>query len=355
MRIAFTSDLHLTSHARHPERFQALANILQQCDEQKIQLLIIAGDLFDRSLPNYADFEKAYQSNCPQGLATIILPGNHDSQLHSSHLALEGIDVPRDPSLLPLDNGRSLLLVPYQDQCTLGEQIAPFSAKLEPRSWILVGHGDWTAGRIAPDPNEPGVYMPLTRKDLQLYQPDRVILGHIHKPMEEERVFIPGSPCPITAAETGKRRFLILDTSSGNLASHIVRSAILFFQEDFILLPQEKQLERFKEVITQRIANWNLSEDHQPSISLQVSVSGFSPDRRKVFNTIKEEFSAYEFSDPSGPDLTRLYHQFDPDHAHVAQQVAAWIDRLEWSGDPLEPSREEILAEALKIILGVEE
>ena len=49
MKIAVTADLHLTSRVRNPERYHALANILEQLADRKIDNLVIAGDLFDAS------------------------------------------------------------------------------------------------------------------------------------------------------------------------------------------------------------------------------------------------------------------------------------------------------------------
>ena len=46
MKIAITADLHL--HSNHPERRDALEDILQQINSEGISDLIIAGDLFDK-------------------------------------------------------------------------------------------------------------------------------------------------------------------------------------------------------------------------------------------------------------------------------------------------------------------
>ena len=58
MRIAFTADLHLTAGETYPERYEALENIFEQMVEGGLGLLIIAGDLFDETSRNYAEFDK---------------------------------------------------------------------------------------------------------------------------------------------------------------------------------------------------------------------------------------------------------------------------------------------------------
>lgn len=58
MKVAITADLHLRTKKEYPERFNALDNILTQCVELGIDLLLIAGDLFDKESASYSDFEK---------------------------------------------------------------------------------------------------------------------------------------------------------------------------------------------------------------------------------------------------------------------------------------------------------
>ncbi|MES0340280.1 MAG: metallophosphoesterase [Anaerolineales bacterium] len=57
MNIAFTADVHLTTRATHPERFNALEKILAHIRLEGLYTLIIAGDLLDSSLHNYTEFE----------------------------------------------------------------------------------------------------------------------------------------------------------------------------------------------------------------------------------------------------------------------------------------------------------
>ena len=48
MKIAITADLHLTTKKEHPERFNALKEILEHLRRENVPPLIIAGDLFDQ-------------------------------------------------------------------------------------------------------------------------------------------------------------------------------------------------------------------------------------------------------------------------------------------------------------------
>ena len=143
MRIAITADLHLTTQKDHPDRFGTLQNILQQCGELSVDLLIIAGDLFDQSQQNYAEFEEAYALAHPEDLAVTVIPGNHDPQLVQGALAVEGLEVISEAAVRPAGENFDLLFVPYKDGTSMGEHIPPLQAQLRAGQWGLISHGDW--------------------------------------------------------------------------------------------------------------------------------------------------------------------------------------------------------------------
>lgn len=87
MKILHTSDWHLgqkfLNHNRLYENEQALNWLLQTIDDEQIDVLIIAGDIFDTmNPPNYARtlyynfLNKLEKTHCQH---TIIIGGNHDS------------------------------------------------------------------------------------------------------------------------------------------------------------------------------------------------------------------------------------------------------------------------------------
>ena len=214
MKIAITADLHLTLRKKHPERFHALEDILDQCVSGGIRHLIIAGDLFDAESQNYQEFDALVKKGAYKRIQWLIIPGNHDSGFKEASITAENVTIFSQPLPYRFDDLLSLpfLFVPYQKNTNMGEIISAFRSELKPDRWILIGHGDWMAGIREPNPLEPGIYMPLTRTDLISYKPGRVILGHIHKPADSENVHYTGSPCPLDISETGRRRFLIIDS-----------------------------------------------------------------------------------------------------------------------------------------------
>lgn len=350
MRVAISADLHLTRREDHPERFEALEDILRQCGQAGVQALVLAGDLFDQSLQNYGEFEAAYQEAADPELQVVILPGNHDAELTSAALSSEGLAVIQEPQLMPLGPELQLLLVPYAQDKTMGEAIAPFADQLPPDRWILIGHGDWAQGLRSPDPYEPGVYMPLTKADLEAHRPAKTLLGHIHRPHDGPLVHYVGSPCPMNINETGLRRFLIYDGDTHELESVTVNSSRLYFNETFVMLPVDDEIGYLQDLIARRVAAWALPADWQDRVQVRVQVSGYTRDKSRVRQAVEEAFANYQFYEEEGPDLSELSHTADFERDHIAVQVKEWIENLEWRQGPAEPSVDEIMVQALKAI-----
>lgn len=351
MKIAITADNHLTTRAKNLERFQALRNILEQCGEQEIQLLIIAGDLFDQSLANYAEFEELYHSSRPDDLTTVIIPGNHDQGFTQSAVAGDSIQVYSEPTIRPLNDSRLVLFLPYQDNSTMGEAIAPYADQLAGKRWMLVGHGDWSSALKSSDPYEPGSYMPLTKADISRYQPEIVFLGHIHLPQSSGIVYYPGSPCPLNITETGTRRFLVLDTTRGIVASHLVESQLLYFDEQIIMLPAKNDLNILERDLEKRIKSWSVPDGWELMVEVRVKVTGCAlSDRQAILDKLKDLLKPYRFYDPLGPDLGELVNNQDPDRAEITALFKSWLDDLEWDSYCDTPDKSEILEQALRII-----
>lgn len=353
MKIAITADHHLTTNQTHPERFTAMEDILHRCAAEGVDLLIIAGDLFDQTNTNYADFESLFHKHRPQNLLTYIIPGNHDLGLTGDALALDQVQVYTKPTLVsPTDEGLLMLLLPYREGVTMGEEIAPFVEDLPAYHWLLISHGDWTGGEKYPDPYEPGIYMPLTQSDLTTYKPQEVFLGHIHKPLDRNRVHYPGSPCPLNITETGLRRFLIYDTESEEITSQRVNSPMVYFQETLLALPVDNEDEYLAHQISERIRSWDLPEGWEEKVRLRVKVIGYARNRSAIQETVLTGFDPFSYYENQEPDLSELNHSLDPDRSHIVQEVKTWLDDLAWGEVPRQPDKDQILAEALKAIYG---
>lgn len=352
MKIAITADMHLTSRQEHPDRFETLENLLRDCGDLGVEKLIIAGDLFDNSRPDFGDFESAYRDHRPPDLSTHIIPGNHDPGLTDAALAVDNLLVYTKPTLMDEVPHQPILFLPYREHTTMGEHIAPFKEELTPQDWILIGHGDWSGGNKYPDPYEPGVYMPLARKDLEIYQPGVVFLGHIHRPHSDNRVHYPGSPCPLNISETGTRRMLVYDTQEKEISSHLISSPRLYFQGEFVVMPLEDEISYLKAHIKNWVTSWEVPREWHDRIQLRVTLKGYTRNREAIREAVHEELAPFSFYNRDQPDLSDLHHARDPDRARLVQHMRSWVESLDWPDGPREPDKSEILIQALKVIYG---
>ncbi len=350
MKIALTADSHLTSLKAYPERYHAFEYILGDAAEKNVHNLIVAGDLFHESNRNYADFENLCSKSPFRNIQIWILPGNHDSEISDSMFSLESIHVVSEPQVHRFDSADfPFFFLPYQRNTTMGSCIAPFAGELQQGSWILIGHGDWVGGIRQPNPLEPGIYMPLNKADIGIFQPARVVLGHIHKPADGA-VYYAGSPCPLDIHETGKRRYLIVDGRTGRIESRKVDSEIIYFDETFIVLPVPDEGEYLSEQARRRIEKWQISPEEKARVRIRIKIAGYSADKRKIKPVLEAAFSGWSFFDD--PDLSLVHHAEDRDKAEIAGRVARKIAELEWPQTDDEPQTSEILLEALHAIYG---
>jgi exonuclease SbcD len=354
LRIAVTADLHLTSRKAHPERYHALEDILEQCVSEGIQDLIVAGDLFDAESRNYTEFDTLVKKSQYKHIHWFIIPGNHDVGFKNSHISAENVTVFSEASLHRFDlMSLSFLFVPYRKNRNMGEEISAFHPELKSNQWILIGHGDWMAGIREPNPLEPGIYMPLTHTDLISYKPNQVILGHIHKSLNGDNLYYPGSPCPLDINETGKRRFLIIDSETGTIESRIVNSEIIFYNEIFYIYPVPGESDYIQNQIISRIESWRLSNEEKAKVRIRIKLFGYSSDIKQLNATIRKCFEGFQFYDPDGLDLSQVGLSDDVERAEIAQQTAQWIRDLKWSSRNHEPDKGQILIEALRTIYKV--
>lgn len=351
MKIAVTADLHLTSKESRPERFHALENILQQMISDKIGTLVIAGDLFDQETRNYSEFESLCGQSKYKHIRFHVIPGNHDFRLSAKSFASENIMVYSKPELIKLDlMSLPILFLPYQKEQTMGEAIASFDSELKQGEWILFGHGDWADGLREPNPYEPGVYMPLTRTDIETLQPVQAILGHVHKPFDGGAVHIPGSPCGLDITETGRRRFLILDPETGSIQSQSVETDALFFDEWFVVLPVEDEEAFVRERVQSLIRKWNIAETEKKRVQIRLKISGYTSDKQKLGRVLKDASKGMRFYPEGEPDLSEVSVSEDVDRADLAGKVRKQIESMPWLSGPDVPSREEAFIYALKVI-----
>ena len=351
MKIALTADLHLTTREHHPERYETLENMLADLRDSNIDTLIIAGDLFDTDSRNYAEFEQVCRDEQNRDIAIHVIPGNHDPAIDDNKIVADNLHIVTTPTIHDFD-GRTFLFLPYQAGKNMGGILAQFDSQLPHNEWVLIGHGDWTDGIRQPNPTEPGVYMPLTRRDIEIFQPARVFLGHIHASMDAPPVHYVGSPCGLDITETGRRRCLIYDTYSNAVEGRVVATPILYFNESFVVIPTEDEETVLRAQIANRRRQWALSAEERAKVRLRVNVTGYSANRAALRSVLRDAFAGVTLYKNQEPNVDRVSNSDDVERHYIAEQVRTALEESSLPDGPDEPTLAEILLEALHIIYG---
>lgn len=350
MKIAVTADAHLRTRASHPERYNALENVFEQTAAAGMEHLIIAGDLFDEDFQNYSEFE-ALCRKFP-ALELHIIPGNHDPSITGKSITGDNVRIYTDPTALEMDSV-TFLFIPYEQSAKMGEKIAQLEHEIDDKQWVLVGHGDFYGGVTEPNPFEPGTYMPLSRKDLGRFKPRTTFLGHIHKPhCPFDGVTYVGSPCGLDISESGRRRFVIYDTTDGSIESRVIETDVLYFTESFLVLPRDNETQLLEQEIASRIESWGIDLSDHPKVRLRVTARGYAKHRSAVLQAFVLGFEGFKYFKNEGPSIENLSVSSDDQLEAISKRAMKLIEDLDWSFGDDEPTREQVEIAALSVIYG---
>ncbi|WPU63656.1 exonuclease SbcCD subunit D [Peredibacter starrii] len=278
MRILHTSDWHLGKRLfkldRSPEHELFLNWLLSILREEKIDVLLIAGDIFDTPTPPHQSLEVFYnflhRVSTETTTDTYIIAGNHDSGLlleaparllsfHrvkiwgklSTEIKDHWINITKGKEsidLCALPFFRSYELLPQGE----GDALAVLKTYLEPQSKnpsILMLHhlaGVFEAAGSEQVISLSGVdSIPTEVMD----RFDYVALGHIHKPQKVgKKSYYSGSPIPMRFSETQRKSVMIIDVKDSEF--EIKTHQIPVFRDLFIVKADESTyLAKLKELI----------------------------------------------------------------------------------------------------------
>lgn len=350
MNIAITADMHLRTGGEYPERYNAFRNILEQLEAEHIDSLIIAGDLFDRGFHSYTEFERICKKY--HNIQLHIIPGNHDPGIDSNGIVGGNIHIYTVPTVIEIGPA-TFALMPYLEKVNMVENIASIEKEIKGKEWVLIGHGDFYGGKKELNPLEPGTYMPLSRNNVKILNPRVVFLGHIHSPASWGNVYYAGSPCGLDIGETGKRRFLVYNTSDGSVDSRTVATDVLYFQETFIIVPMVNEVSLLDQEIVKRIQSWDIDPSDYSRVRVRVAASGYTLDRSAIFSTLKSWFDKFTYYNGEGPSIEQLFVSTDRQLNAVAERTMKLIDGLEWGFGGDEPTKDMLKVEALNLIYQV--
>jgi len=357
MKIAITADLHLRQD--RSERINALANLLERISVDGISMLIISGDLFDREDQNYGYFDEFIKEY--KEVEIIIIPGNHDPSLQQRHFITKNIRVITEPEIIRLKDVH-FVLVPFRFGLSMDEALAEFfDTTSVPDRWVLLAHGDYITGTRTPNPYEPGIYMPLSSQAIEKYKPEKVILGHIHRPLyrgELGRVYYPGSLCGLDINETGPRGFIVLELPQLQVQWQRLPTDVIYFIEKLLIFPEDDE-EAIAKRVQRIIESWPIEKDERAKVSLRLHLTGYCWDKRAAVEAVRKYLSAqgiklYDRS-PLTDELNHIAEDpFHEERLKLLERIKSRVSSMKQTRfDGIEISPEEILREAMELIFQV--
>ncbi len=216
VKILHTSDLHLLKEG--DERWQAFKYILQLAEREKVDLLVISGDLFDRSSASQKLRPALRQLLSGTPFYTVIIEGNHDQGSLREGLYFG------DRVVILTDLQQPFT---YKDVRLFGSSFSGSSSEAFLESLYRSAHL-FTSDKInilllhcelldmVPSLREFGDegesrYLPVRLSFFKNFSINYVLAGHFHTKFHSEEFragawFVyPGSPVSITKRETGPR------------------------------------------------------------------------------------------------------------------------------------------------------
>lgn len=352
MRFLHLSDIHIGKQLHGydllAEQKEILQQILQVVKEEKPDALIIAGDIYDRSVPSgeamgiFDDFLVSL-SHLPFTMPVLIIAGNHDSperlQYGKNFLKSHQIYISTMP---PQDEKEHLekvtlcdawgevdfYLLPFikpgmvrhymPQEAAEGEQsIIRALLEREQIDWnrrnVLLAHQFFVRGEVSPvvcDSEQIRLQVGgLDAVDCQVVQGfDYVALGHLHSPQSigTETVRYCGTPLQYSVSEAGQEKSLTLveleDKEDGVRIqqiplrqSHPVRKLKGSIEELIALAGQEKNQDYVSITLTQEDIADNPRELLEPYFEriLEIRV-----DNERIRHALEETVDSYEQLDP---------------------------------------------------------
>ena len=244
-------------------RFECLSRIVAAANEHSCELLVVAGDLFDRVTVAKRDILRAAATFDEfEGAATIILPGNHDyvspdkSDLwHTFKEASQG-------NVLLTDQARPYPLANFDIDATIypGPCTAKHSAK-NAIGWIAeadraadvthhIGLAHGSVEGISPDFD--GRYYPMTIREMEALGLDIWLLGHTHLPYPQapgpgDNIFLAGTPEPDGFDCTHPGSVWVHTLSDGRAQSQQVSTGQCRFEQTTAHVTAENDLKALEE------------------------------------------------------------------------------------------------------------
>ena len=187
MKVLHIADVHLTSRAdrsaREAERVDRLLERLSQAVSEGVELLLIAGDLFDSPFESESMTRRVFTALAELGIPVCIIAGNHDCACIGS--VYTHTELPENLHLLQGDvfetDTYAVYGTSYTSRYETRRVLADFTVGDPDKINILLHHGDLVTAGVESE------YAPFTLAQLAESGADYVALGHIHKRINPDK------------------------------------------------------------------------------------------------------------------------------------------------------------------------
>ncbi len=275
MRILHTSDWHVGKRLMGRERLQEQAEVLDEivdiCEREKIELVLIAGDIFDTYTPS-AEAEELFYSKIKKvagaSRSVLLISGNHDDGVRLSAIAPlaeeQGVYVVGNARLAipirkrekkeekigenvrlarPIASGKGYVIfennkgekafvatLPYPNEARFKEEKSDLPYVERMQAWmqeglreneenlpsVLLSHIFVAGGKVSDSEREIDLGGARAFPMEALPEVDYIALGHLHKKqrMGKDHVYYSGSPLQYSFDETADKGVKVFDLNA---------------------------------------------------------------------------------------------------------------------------------------------
>lgn len=392
MKIIHTADWHIGQtffgHERRHEHHFFLSWLTSQLKEREIDLLLVAGDIFDSPNPSaesqkiYYNFIREVTLLCPD-LQIIITSGNHDSAarleapnplLNCLNVTVRGVinrtadgTIDFDRLIIPIKDGGCCLAVPYlrQGDYPAADNHSNGVKELYDRLYkiaseryspiIAMGHLQATGSEISIDDRNERT----TIGGLDLVTPDfsgdnilYTALGHLHRAQrvsQRENMRYSGAPLPMSFAEIKNKQSVTMITIADGKS---IIEKIPFDAPVKLLsipsrpLPLEEVIEEIKKLPCGEIT------DESPFLEVRVLAEGADPTRRQQIEEALDgkavRLARIVAVSPERKDSQISQITYDDLKKIVPMELAKIVYRQKYNDSEMPEEIEELLAKIIK-------
>ena len=325
------------SNARAEEMWKTLGKVVERCNQDQIDLLFIAGDLFHRQPLKKELKELNYLFSTLEKTKVVIIAGNHDCIREESYY--KNYPWSKQVTLLKSDQLERVYFeeldtevsgFSYHQSEIRDERYKDITRGRSGRYQILIAHGG------------DEKHIPIDFSDLSEKRFDYVALGHIHKPnlMPEKNMAYCGSLEPTDRNDLGERGYILGEiTEEGTKFSFVPVAARAYISLRITIKPDTTEgalCEKLRETM----------ESYGKQNIYKITLDGsYDPEARLDLEKIQEVGNIIQIVDESSPEydieVLRKEHRDDV----IGMYIEAFLQ------EPLTEERKKALYYGINALL----